>query len=404
MSSFNFDIIYILLNLLLLFVFWYSGRRISRGGDYWEYAILCIVAFTLVLGLRYGRGNDYHHYVYIYDYGYAEGTQRVFVWLNNLLKWIGTGRHYIFLFYAFIEIACSMVFLMRYRKYAQFLFPLFLIAVIVFDERQIRQALGFSFVFLCLDRLFEIQNKNDIVNGHCILNIIFAVLYFTIAYSIHAVCGYMLVIMIAIYFFYRRTIPLEYSIPVLLFCTYFFSEWFDFEWLNPILNQFAGEDTRMSTYIENSDIWFSEEGMKSKYERKPIILLAEMLGTITLYILGSKAINRFMKRAEAYAMYNYFVVGSITQNAFRQLELLNRIGGDFALFFFFPLSIVLYHSTQRLMLLYNKQTQVVSVVIRKSFLKNGWYKLLAVFLLWYAYDYLKYLFMRGDMTKFIWDI
>jgi len=103
-------------------------------------------------------------------------------------------------------------------------------------------------------------------------------------------------------------------------------------------------------------------------------------------------------------MYNYFVVGSIIQNAFRQLELLNRIGGDFALFYFFPLSIVFFYSMQKPQIRYNKQTQTLSVVLKKSFLTNGWYKLMVVFLLWYAYDYLKYLFMRGDMTKFIWDI
>ena len=86
MSVFHFDIIYIILNLLLLFIFWYGGLRISKGDNYWKNAILCIVAFTLVLGLRYGRGNDYHHYVYIYVNGYTEGTQRAFVWLNSFLN------------------------------------------------------------------------------------------------------------------------------------------------------------------------------------------------------------------------------------------------------------------------------------------------------------------------------
>lgn len=404
MSALNLDIIYIILNLILLFTFWYAGKNISKGNDYWKNAILCVLAFTLVLGLRYGRGNDYHHYVYIYVYGYTEGTQRVFVWLNGLLKWMGVGKYYIFLFYSFIEIVCAMVFLKRYKQYAQYLFPLFLIANIFFDEYQIRQALGFSFVFLCLDRLFRIRNPKDIITTQSLLNVALAVLYFTIAYSIHSACGYMLVIMIVVFVFYQKTIPLKYSIPALLFSAYFFSHWFDFNWLNPILDQFAGEDTRMNTYIENREQWFSEEGMKSKYERKPIILVAEILGTISLYILGSKAINKYVKRADAYAMYNFFVLGSIMQNAFRQLELLNRIGGDFALFFFFPLSIILYYSIPKPKLRYNKQTQTISVILRKSFLKNVWFKLMAVFLLWYTYDILKYLFKRGDMTQFIWDI
>ena len=400
MAGFHFDIIYVLLNLVLFFIFCYAGRRISKGGNYWKYAIPCIVAFTLMLGLRYGRGNDYHHYVFIYINGYNEGTQRVFVWLNSLMKWIGVGKNYIFLFYSFIEVVCSMVFLMRYKKYAHYMFPLFLAAIIVFDEYQIRQALGFSFVFLCLDRLFRIRNPKDIITTQSLLNVALAVLYFTIAYSIHSACGYMLVIMIALYFFYRRTIPLKLSIPVLLFCTFFFSEWFDFNWLTSVLNQFAGEDSRMRVYLDNSEIWFSPEGMKSKYERNAIVLVAEMLGTVSLYILGSKVINRYYRRADAYAMYNYFVMGSIMLNAFRQLELLNRIGGDFALFWFFPLTMVLYFR-KRVYFYLNKKTQ--SLFFIKPLFANKWYVFLAFFLLWFSYDLLKYLFMRGDMTKFIWN-
>ena len=399
----NIDILYLILNIILLAAFYYTGRIISQGKTYWDKAMICIIAFSLILGLRYARGNDYFHYVHIYVHGYKEGRQLVFTWINDLLKWMGVGKYYIFLFYSFIEIVCAMIFLKRYRMYAQYMLPLFLIANITFDEGQIRQALGFSFVFLCLDRLFGIKKiKQNIfaVNNH--KNIALAVLYFSIAYSIHSVCGYMLIIMIGLFLLCRRTIPIWLSIPALLICTYFFSIWFDFSWLNPILNQFVGEDNRMSHYLENSEVWFSAEGMEIKYERNPLILFAEMLGTISLYILGAKVINKYAKRADAYAMYNFFVIGSIIQNAFRQLELLNRIGGDFMLFWFFPLSLVLYYRKEIINIRFFNGSIYISYI--KPLLNNNIYKVLAAFLLWYAYEYLKYLFMRGDMTRFIWDI
>lgn len=400
---FNFDFIYIFLNLLLLASFAYSGYQISKGANYYQYGFVSILTFTFILGLRYARGNDYLHYVDIYVHGYKEGSQLVFVWINNILKLLGVGKYYVFLFYSFIEIVCAMIFLKRYRMYAQYLLPLFLMATIAFDEYQIRQALGFSFVLLCLDSLFRIKRLgHHFMDGGNKKYILYTILYFTIAYSIHSVCGYMLVIMIGIYFFCRRTIPLVISIPLLVLSTFFLSEWFDFGWLNPLLSQFAGEDRRMTGYIENYENWFSLEGINSIYERKPLVLLAEMLGTISLYILGAKVINRYAKRADAYAMYNYFVIGSIFLNAFRQLELLNRIGGDFALFWFFPLSLVLFYRKKIIKIRLISKITTVSYI--KPLLDNKLNKVLVVFLFWYVYDYLKYLFMRGDMTKFIWDI
>ena len=147
---FNIDFVYILINILLLLIFYYTGKEIAKGKSYWDNAILCIIAFTLALGLRYGRGDDYFHYQDFYVYGYDEGQQIVFTWINTISKWMGVGSYYCFLVYSFIEIVCAMIFLKRYRKFAQFLFPMFLIAVIHFNEYQIRQALGFSFVFLLI--------------------------------------------------------------------------------------------------------------------------------------------------------------------------------------------------------------------------------------------------------------
>ncbi len=399
---FNFDFTYFFINIVLLGSFIYSGYRISKGCDYFKYSCICVIIFTLVLGLRYGRGNDYHHYVDIYVHGYNEGRQLVFTWINGLLSWLGVGRYSIFLFYSFIEIVCAMIFMKRYSRYAQYMLPWFLIATIFFDEYQIRQALGFSFVFLCLDRLFEINDsKQNVLKKENIKQVGLAVLYLILAYSIHSVCGYMLVIMIVLNCFYRRTIPLICSIPLLLFCTYFFTQWFDFSWLNPILERFVGDDIRMSQYLENREKWFSVEGMSDLYKRNDIVLVAEMLGTISLYILGSKVINRFYRRADAYAMYNFFVIGSIIQNAFRQLELLNRIGGDFALFWFFPLSLVLYYKQQLYSTHDGKKNLVTSLI--NPFTKKNAYTFWVVCLLWYVYNYFKYLFMRGDMIKFIWD-
>lgn len=376
------DIEYISINIFLLFLFAYSGNQIAKGNSYLFYSTLCVVSFTIVLGLRYARGNDYMHYVDLYTFGYDEGRQLVFTWINGMLKWFRVGKYHIFLFYSLIEIICAVIFLRKYRKYGDYIFPLFLIATIIFDEYQIRQALGFAFGFLCMDLAFRISSYNDIFLSKNINKIIGAIVCFSISYSIHSVCGYMLIIIIGVHFLLRKAVPIYISIPALIFSVYFFSGWFDFSWLNPVLNTVAGNDERMSEYIEDSYKWFTEDAMKEQYIRNPIVLVFEICGTISLYYFGSRIVN-INKKQDSITFYNIFVIGTILLNAFRTLELLNRIGRDFALFWFFPLSVILYY--------------------RKNIIKTKMDKLLSTFLLWWVYDYLKYLFMRGDMTMFLWD-
>ena len=381
---FNIDLIYIIINVCLLLVFLFQGRQIGQGGNYKLCAFWCIITYTLVLGLRYDRGYDYLHYVDFYVHGYEEGSQIVYVFINELLKEVGVGRYYIFVVYSFIEILCAFFFLKRYREYGNYIIPFFMISTLVFNEYLVRQALGFSFVYLCLDSLFELTQRKH-YDSKRVLLLFKIVICFFVAYSIHSACGYMLIAMIVLHFLYQKPIPIKISIPSLIFATYFFSRWFDFTWLNPILETVAGEDERMSAYVNNSDNWFSIDAVDTeRFARNEVVLFVEILGTISLYSLGKKAIEKCFNKREAYSLYNYFVIGTIALNGVRTLELLQRMANNFAMFWFFPLSIVLYH--------------------KKQIIKSPMEHVALLLQIWWMYNYLKYLFFPGDMTKFLWDM
>lgn len=68
-STINIDIIYVLLNLILLFVFTVAGINVSCRRSFWGNAFICSIFFIFIVGSRYGRGNDYLHYasVFIHD-------------------------------------------------------------------------------------------------------------------------------------------------------------------------------------------------------------------------------------------------------------------------------------------------------------------------------------------------
>lgn len=383
----NIDAVYILSNILLLVVFIISGYKISKNGDFNVYAFICIVIYSLILGLRYERGYDYMHYVDIYTNGYDEGEQKIFELINFILTQLGIGKYYIYIVYSFIEMLCAFIFIKKYKYLGLYIIPLFMIATIAFNEYLIRQAIGFSFVWLCVANILDLyeswQNtrRKDIIIKK-VTNVIF---YFLLSYSIHSADGYLCIIMFIICLLSKKPIPLYVSIPLLIIATYFFSRVFDFTWLNVFFKLFVG-DERMAHYIDSYDKWFtfdSDIHDNIVYTRNEIVLLFEMIGSISLLYFARKTIKHLYNKRDAITFYNFFVLGVILLNAFREVELLQRVARCLYVFWFFPLSLVLYY--------------------RKQVVKTSFESYFYLFLIWWCYDYLKYLFFRGEMTKFLWD-
>lgn len=422
------DFDYLFLNIILLATYVIAGYNISRKGAFWASAWPCIVAFTFIMGSRYMRGNDYDHYCEVFAND-EESTQHLFTFFNQFLRWIGVGRHYFYYFYSFIFAFCSMFFLKRFRRFSLCMFPLFLIAYIHFDEFMIRQALSYSFVFLYLIELFSIKlddhpNKNRIIlpkgkryygglkgiddpyskrlrlkkkpnairkyfsllfASENLLHIFYCAFLASIVISIHVANVMVLVLVTILYLFVKYPIPYYISIPILIVATYMFNVLFDFSYLNPILDMLSGQDEKMDNYIENSDVWLDEEGMQDKYTRNPIVLVFEMLGSGILFYYGYNIIKNVRKNDRISCMFfNVYVFGTIFINAFRNLEILNRIGYVFQLFWFYPVCLILFYFPK----------------MHFSILKK--YSL--CFLFFFLYSYLKYLFFKEDgMTLFLWD-
>lgn len=239
------DFIYIFLNLLALFIFIIAGQNIaSNEKKYWNNAIWCIVAFTLLLGLRLNRGNDYGHYMSVYNYD-LEAEEVLFTSFNHVLKSIGVGAHWIFMYYSCAYIIGAMILLKEFRRYAKWLFPLFLIAFTYFSEYMIRQAFGFTFVFIMIKFMIDekLKLKAKIIRmGIC----------FFLAYSIHTANAVTSLLIIGVYYLMKFPLPFKITIPAFIFASYFFSELFDFSYLDGILAFLGDSSTKFSQYTDNS--------------------------------------------------------------------------------------------------------------------------------------------------------
>lgn len=378
---FNIDVVYLFVNAVMLITFCISGRNISNNQSYIRNAAMCVIVYALGLGLRYGRGFDYFHYIDIYNFDLEE-SQVVFTAFNTFLKFIGVDQYYIFLVYNFIEMGCAMVFLYPFRKYACFIFPLFMIATRHLNENNIRQGFAFSFVFLCLYVFFKFYEDLNAFSKHSKILILFLVCIY-IAYGIHSVAIISILWITSFAIFIKKPLPYLWTIIAFILASYVFQNMFDFSVANNLLSFMASQDDKFSAYVERSDEWFSSDAVADRYTRNPIVKVAETLGNVSLFYLGYKLIiKRFAGDRQIITFYNVFVVGSIIQKFFMNFEIINRVSGTGSLFWCIPLGLVLYY--------------------RKDF-RTSKYRMLLLFLIWYSYEYLKYLFICGDMCKFLWD-
>lgn len=382
---FSIDIDYILFNIILLFTYLIAGYNISRKDNFWKNAIICVIVFTVVLGCRYGRGNDYFTYIKTYKYDLNSEFQPLFSLFNNILKAIQVDEKLIFIFYALIFSFCSMIFLKSMRTIAKYTFPTFIITYIAFEEYMIRQAFSYSFVFIALYYITRIDIK-----GFKYKYILYYIFFSVISHYIHSANSLVTFVFIFLYFFYKKLLPLYITIPAYIVVSYFFEYIFDFHYLDPVLSFLGQTNDKYASYVENSDYWFSEDGVSDIYSRNLIIKIFETIGNISLFYFGFKIINDISKIRKScffITVYNIFVFGSLIQKAFMNYEILNRVGTVYSYFSFIPLSLSLYYH-------------------KKYFTNNKilYIKILYFFLVWWIYDYIKYIFFRGDMTLFIWDI
>lgn len=413
------DLTYLFLNAILLLTFVVSGQLVSRKANYWSCATCCIVAFTLIQGLRYGRGNDYQHYTEVFM-GIDQQSNALFLWLNSVLMQIGIDKHTCFVFYAFVFSSCSMVFLQNYKECAKWVFPLYIVGFIFFNEYQIRQAFSYSFFFLYMHYLFQVPLDIRKVSVFDTKYVVLALIAAILCVKFHSANVFILATFSVVYFFVRKPLTYWIAIPIYLSFVYVIPKVFDFSIIELFFVFFSDTET-LKEYIENADRWFSESAMEDIYTRNPIIQIFEAFGVSSLLYLGYKHITNKAKPhfpAET-AFYYSFFIGVCILSAFRKLELMNRMGYDLSLLLYILLGIVLYsrhREVDEALLPYSETEEeneneengeyYVEAPVSTPSVSHARYTTFVAYipLIWFVYDYLKYILWPGKLTLFLWDV
>lgn len=379
---YNFDLDYFFLNLLLLLSFIIAGNKIAFGRKE-NYIWICIIAFTFVLGSRYLRGHDYLRYQHSFLYDDDE-SQFIFTFFNRFLREIGIGKYYFLYIYSLPFILCALTFMKRFKSYAHYLFPSFLLSFIFFDEYCIRQALGFSFVFMYMHSLFKSKNSTSI-KENIQTKWVWCIFYATMASSIHSVNTISIIMITVIYMFSYTAISWKVSIPGYIFAAFYFVLFFDWSYLENTLILLGEASDKFSAYTNRSALFFSENAFQEDYSRSITGQLFSAMSHCSLFYLGYKTIEQKCNTRIFRSLFNIYVIGTILDIGFWNYELIRRVFDPMLSFWCFILSFVLVH---RKNMQYSTVEKLLILTIPLPFIR----------------DYLAYLLERGEMTLFIWDL
>jgi len=380
------DFDYILINIFLLGMFVDAGRNIASGNRQFPGMLACIIFFSVVLGLRFGRGNDYFHYIDVFVND-LEPTQKFFTAFNNVLKFFSISPFAIFFFYALFFISTGLLLVNNFKNLGKYLYPFFLVAFIVFEEFCIRQAFGFSFVFLYIISLHQFFIEKT--KQRFFLVIIFA----SIACSIHSANIITITLISLIYLFSFIQLPWKYLVLFYLFSKYFVSNHFDFSWLEQMFTFLSNSDSKFEHYVETSEYWFTKDAADDIYSRNYFISILESVANCALIYLTAVMLKRMNIDYGNSLKNNYKLIialfycyfwGTCFLQVFHNLELFRRIFNPLYYFWCFPLAFVMTNKSQ--------------------FLTKTEQKMLFPIWIFWGYEYFRYLFMRNGQTLFLWDI
>lgn len=316
----RFDYIFLLVSMFLIFIV--GSRNISsciydRNARYWRIAIIPIIVFSLIEGMRYGRGVDY--IVYLYKYVYALNPffedEPLFMFFNGVLKQLGLPYWGAFIAYSALWIIGVFCFCKQFRYMAYLCIPFALIASIPSMENLVRQFVSLSFVLMSLSCLLDRKY-------------IQSVLWAIVSFGFHLSSVVVVWIIYMVYILKRNKCFNLYRVLLLyIFFFFFFELRYIDSFINTVLSAMSLGDLRFAGYLEQADRWFTSSAVSEAYERSIVGKLALFLFDSILFIMGNRSIckeENLVLRGKLIVIYNLFIIGAIGMQAVMGLEIVRR--------------------------------------------------------------------------------
>lgn len=117
---------------------------------YWAYAIFPIIAYSLIVGMRYGWGPDYLFYKWRFEHPFGYGREDYgFGTLNEILNSIGFNYVGGFITYSFIFVVASYLLISSFKE-NKYMIAFLVPSTIMISAFIIRQSVAEAFIMISL--------------------------------------------------------------------------------------------------------------------------------------------------------------------------------------------------------------------------------------------------------------
>lgn len=378
MSQIDFIVLY-----TYLFALFYAISRMQQAildRKYWHVMVPVLLSFTLIIGLRYGWGNDYMSYKYRFEHS-GQDEDPFFGSVNGLLGKMGFDYVGAFLTYALTLCWGGFAYLKSYKS-NKYMLALFLPAIFYSATFMIRQGFSTSFVFF----------------GFCFLHkkkYLLAGLFLLLAVKIHT--GILTVMLLPLLFWsiqklYDKPLPYRIVIPVYVVIALAqdaSSTWFASHMSDAFV--FLEKFGKFSSYSDRSDYWFGEEGISDIYAQSAFTKYITVAFEASILYLGALAL-KYRQDGRIVVFYNTVVVGMFIMRIGFLLEIIHRIGQSIMSYYFIPLGFALY---------------ILLPMMKKGGLKRVELKtvrLSIMIIILYLVAYFGRIIFMSPTYKFVWNI
>lgn len=327
----NTYLIYVILHVSLFLVFWRFGKLMSNSKtdcEYWKNAILPILSFIIVSGLRFGRDIDYNVYYINFTQGFSHDSE---IGMNLIFD----TMHALNISYYVFPIFCSSLLIISYVLLLSFYmkgtqYALVLLMGVLGIELFLRWYLALSFVMI--GGYFLLKRK-----------FIWGVLFVLFSLSIHFGMAIIISSVSIIYFLGKQKVfnPLW---VVFFYVIITFSSSTDY--LIDISNAFSRfvKYTNYtgigSGYGEGLVTYASGDAVTGVLETKLLTKLRTLIGYSIVIYYGSQ--YAFEKKDNRW-LYNFMCLSILISPLFMMVEIFNRISATFSLLAIGYISFVFYN-------------------------------------------------------------
>lgn len=298
--------IFVTLRIILLLTFFLCGKRVSvttgHGQfkyNYWQSILPAILVYTLVEGLRYGRGVDYSNYLLAYQTPNMVNTEKwgvAFEYLYGFLHYVDCPELLIFCVFSLITIAFFSLFMMHFREYATFMFPLFLFETLMQSENLVRQYISVGLIMLALVYCIKKDSLKMIVA-------------FLLAFLFHKASIIVAPFLFVGYYWKKKgskTILPNNLVLLLLLAVYMLPLFIQFNYLDDkLLGSIFKKDSMLSEYSSYSNASIFERDLE---EHSLFAQIKDWILWGLLLILGYNIKNKYPSLSIVYVFY---FVGSV---------------------------------------------------------------------------------------------